>query len=206
MLSEEKEKMKEKKLSEGIVIKGYVTIWQGEGKDKKMIVNRAENHFVDAGLKGLLSALMGKQTGGGGSGSYVCYCSYSTRYWQAYLGTDTAAPTTHGMTALTAPIGTAPGTTPNSKSGTDRSNPATGRWKTGFTAVWNAGTISGTVGELALYLALFDKMTFEWTANIWSPSTVMVSRLSEADADFSSFTIDVSKSLTVAWEIEVCFA
>ena len=197
MTNKLKRKQKETKPTDALLIQGKVTICQGEGKDKKVIVKDAENHWVDAGLKGLVSALV---------------CSKENQNispWaagvQMYLGSDTAAPTTHGMTALTTPIGTAPGTPPNSINGASRTNPATGKWQTSVTAVWNSGTVSGTVGELALYLRAFSNLTVGWTLTT-NPANVMVSRLSSASSDFSSFAIDPSKSLTVEWRLSISYA
>jgi hypothetical protein len=199
-------KLKEKpvkKPTDRILIKGLVTVWQGEGKDKKILVRKAENHWVDQGLRGLLSALVL---------NYVRHPQYGPDFliWvynpAMYLGQDTATLTTHGMTALVTPIGAAPGTGPNSISGADRTNPATGEWRTSLTAIWYSGTISGTVGEMALYLRPFTNITFRWTSDGGTLNSLMVSRLSAADGDFTSFAIDTTKSLTVQWEIVITFA
>jgi hypothetical protein len=186
-----------------VQIKGYVTIWQGEGKNKKSIIKRAENHFVDAGLKGLVSALVCNYLKG-----------YGMRSWsdtpQIYIGSDTVTTTTHEASALITPIGTVPGTAPNSINGATRTNPSSGVWRTSYTAMWYAGAVSGTVGELGLYLRPFTDFAVNWVKDIPSQSytfaSLMVSRLSSADTDFSSFVIDPSKSLTVQWDVEVSFA
>ena len=52
------EKQQETKPADQLLVKGKVTIWQGEGRDRKVIVREAENHWVDAGLRGLVSALV----------------------------------------------------------------------------------------------------------------------------------------------------
>lgn len=189
-----------------IQVKGYVTIWQGEGKNKKLIVARAENSVVDAGLKGLVSALACTALTFY-SGGYLYSWSYTPKM---YLGSDVATVTIHEMAALVAPIGNAPGTAPNTITGIDRTNPSSGVWRTSFIAVWYAGTVSGVVGELGLYLRPFTDFTAGWsrgvtTSNYSYPSS-LVSRLSSANEDFSSFVIDPSKSVTVQWDVEVSFA
>lgn len=204
----EKERRKEGELLDSIAIKGYVTIWQGEGKEKKIICRRKENHWVDGGIQGLVSALIGTAVQ---SDSYLDDIHYWCNAPKMYLGTDTAAPTTHAMTELTASIGAPPGTAPNSISGENMTNPSLGTWKTAITAKWFAETVSGTVGELALYLGAFTSLTPGWTKGTGSPAdyhfpVIMVSRLSDADGDFSSFGIDPTKSLTVQWDLEVSFA
>jgi len=212
MDEKEEAKRKSKELSDGIAIKGYVTIWQGEGKEKRLICRRKENHWVDNGIKGLISALIGyrvrlRQTSYPPSSRGIYYWSYSPAM---YLGTDTVTATTHAMTALTSPIGTPPGTAQNSFTGENRTNPVSGTWKTAMIAKWYAGTVSGTVGELALYLRPFTNLTPNWEIYIDNSSItfsrVMVSRLSEADTDFSSFVIDPAYSLTVQWDLEASFA
>ncbi|GAJ23810.1 unnamed protein product, partial [marine sediment metagenome] len=86
-------------------------------------------------------------------------------------------------------------------------HPSIGTFKTDITAQWVAGTVSGTVGELALYLGAFTALSVNWTRREeYAFPVIMVSRLSEADGDFSSFVIDETKSLTVEWDLEVSFA
>jgi len=193
--------MKEDKGKKGdrIKIEGRVTVWQEDEKGNRIyLVKNARNHFVDAGLKGLVSALIGSK-----------FSQYAWSYPPApriYLGTDTTTTTTHGMTALASPIGTAPGTPPDSLSGANITNPSTGEWKTSFTAVWLAGSISGTVGEMALYLRPFNNLTPGWSEGGVTKPEAMVSRLSVADGDFTAFTIDTSKSLTVEWELVITYA
>ncbi len=201
----EKEETKKGELSDSIAIKGYVTIWQGEGKEKKIICERKENHWVDQGIRGLISALLGRYFKAYRLGGRISFWCYSVK---TYLGTDTVTATTHGMTELTSPIGAPPGTGPNSVSGEDRTNPSSGTWKTSIVAQWFAGTVSGTVGELGLYMRPFTDLTPNWlrSSGLYGYPRVMVSRLSEADADFSSFVIVPTKSLTVQWDLEVSFA
>lgn len=198
------EKVKAKGLSDSIALKGYVTIWQGEGDEKKLVCKRKENHWVDAGIQGLVSALIGQALLAGST--YNVFCWVYDDSLGLYLGTDTAAPTTHSMTELTSPMGTPPGTAPDSLTGADLTNPSSGLFKTSIIALWFAGAVSGTVGELALYMGAFEDLTPDWTESNRVFPSVMASRLSEADGDFSSFGIDPTKSLTVQWDLEVSFA
>jgi len=187
-----------------VKIEGIVTVYQEDEKGNRIyLVKKAKNHWVNAGLKGLLSALIG---------SYVESTGYTVSFWSSgfriYLGSDTSTTTTPGMTSLVAPIGAAPGTAPNSTWGTSIEQVATGVWRVTFVARWNAGTVSGTVGELALYLKPFTSTTPGWylSKSSYHYSQVMVARLSAADGDFSSFVIDPNKSLTVQWEVRISFA
>jgi len=190
---------KEFKPTDKVVIKGIVTVYQEDPEtgERIYLVKDKENHWVDAGLKGLVSALIGKK---------IDQSKVWSEDFKMYLGTDTDTTTTHNLTALVSPIGSAPGTPPDHTSGCDISNPSTGVWETCFIAIWYAGSVSGTVGELALYLRAFDNLTPGWSESYSDKSLVMVSRLSVADGDFSAFTIDTSKSLTVEWKIRIEFA
>jgi len=191
-----------------VKIEGLVTVYQEDEKgNRTYLVKNAKNHWVNAGLKGLLSALIGKIVYANGSYAYIYFWSHE---FKIYLGSDVSTTTTPGMTSLVSPIGTAPGTAPNSTWGTDIEQVATGVWRVTFVARWNAGTVSGTVGELALYLRPFTSTGVGWEKTIVSGTytypQAMVARLSVADGDFSSFIIDPNKSLTVQWEVRISFA
>lgn len=189
-----KEPVKPRRVDE-LKLTGKVSIWQGEGEDKEVKVDRAKNKWVDAGLRGLLSMLLMSR-----------YNVYAWAYeFQIYLGQDTTTATTHNLTALVDPIGAAPGTAPDTTSGEDRTNPATGTWHTAYIAIWDAGSVSGTVGEVALYLRPFTNITAEWVETLQTKTRQMVSRCSVADGDFTSFSIDTSKSLTVYWEVQISY-
>jgi len=191
---------------DSVRIRGFVTVWQEDGKGKRTyLVKGAKNHFVDAGLRGLLSALVGNYLFANES-AIIRALSYTPKI---YLGKDTGTPTTHGMTSLMDPIGTAPGTPPNSVSGSNITNPETGKWVCSYRAIWNPGVITEQVGEMALYLRPFTNITPNWsytTSGTYTYSEKMVSRTSVADGDFDAFTPDPSKSLTVQWEVMVTYA
>ena len=159
-------------------------------------VIRARNHFVDKGGMLIVSFLGSKDT------SYVNYARLPVYEWSIYLGSDTSTPTTHDMTTLVSPIGSSPGIAPNSNNGY-LSNPSAGVWRVGYSATWDAGTVSGTVGEVALYLKTTSY--FEFGKKPWYCNTgpEMVSRIASADGAFSAFVIDDTKPLTVTWVIEL---
>ena len=113
------------------------------------------------------------------------------------LGSDTTTENTAEMTALTSPIGTAPGTkaTTQSCSSTQVSE---GHYKVTLTAQWNAGSISGTVGEIGLYL--YGCTTYLGLGT-FAAAILFGARLSNADTHFSSFSIDTAKNLIINWDI-----
>jgi hypothetical protein len=119
------------------------------------------------------------------------------------LGTNTTTPTNISMTALVTPIGTAPGTKPNSQAGSTAalSNGAS----VTYTSTWNAGTVSGTVGEIGLYLYIQSTLA-AFGAGTISPSAVFASRLSVADGDFTAFTINTAAPLTINWTVQFTFS
>jgi len=187
------------KKKQGMLIRGLVTIRQGD----RVIVKDIPNHFVDNGLKGLISQIINAGHDSGGSHTYHYLWANG---WNMYLGSDTTTVTTTTMTALVSPIGTAPGTAPNSKSGSLKDGSADGIWNVVFLATWNPGTVSGTCGELGLYGKPPDNASFAWRpTSTFNPTAVMFSRLSSADADFSSFVIDEGVPLTVEWKVQCSF-
>lgn len=132
----------------------------------------------------------------------------STNGYQMYLGTDLITPTLYTTTTLTSPIGTAPGTAPNTTGGTV-TNPSTTIFRILFSATWVPYTVSGTVGEMALYLRLMSPtiQPFRWTK--YAPATEplqLASRLAVADGSMSSFSINTASPLTVNWIIQFSYA
>ncbi len=183
----------------GIQVKGLVTVKQGE----RVIARDIPNHFVNSGLKGLLSQIINAGHDSGGSHTYHYLWAYT---WHIYLGSDTTTPTTTTMTVLASPIGTAPGTPASSQGISTKDGSSDGIWSATFVATWNVGTVSGTLGELALYMKARDQTGFKWKpTTTYNPAEVMISRLSSADVDFSSFIINNTLPLTVEWTVQFSF-
>lgn len=155
----------------------------------------AKNHITDAMMEEIISwlACISVPTGG---------TSGPTHSWHIYIGEDTTTSSDHSMTQLVQPIGTAPGTAPNSKSGATR-NPDAGVYRVVYSATWDAGTVSGTLGEMALYLDVVSGLQGFGAGWPSSASERMVSRLASADGDFTSFTIDDTVPLTVTWTLQM---
>lgn len=171
------------------------------------IVAKGENHFVDAGLRGIISALLFDYVKGSGSVEGRWYLPSNS--WHIYVGSDTSIATATTHTELQSPIGAAPGTPPDSKTiSVIHDGTSDGDWYATFSATWNAGTLPAvTLGEAALYMRNADKSTFLWTVyTTYTPSESMTSRLSAADGDFGSFIIDNTKPLVADWTIHFTFA
>lgn len=184
-------------MKESINIKSRVSIYQHEGEfdeskktEENTIIKDQPNKFVDNILKHLRGFLALETT------SEYTGVGYDED-WNMYLGTDGAS-TTNGQTSLNSPIGTAPGTPPDAKSGEKPTEIATGKWQSKFVCTWYSGSVSGTVEEIGLYLHCLSGYTFGGDIT-GSSSKVLSNRLSTGDGEYSSFTIDGTKSLTVEW-------
>jgi len=160
---------------------GEVEIENGDTKIK------GRNHWVGTGLE-TLAAFIGTDSGTG--------VNTTTNNWYILLGTNTSTATSVTMTALANPISTQPNfklTAGNYYSGS--TNAVTVK----YTAVWFPGTVSGTIGEIGLYLTL--------TGGTYpSGNPGMVSRLSAADTSFTVFTVNTSNALNVVWYINLVYA
>jgi hypothetical protein len=179
-----------------IRIRGIVDIQNGKYHQK------ARNHFVGAMLNELINFLSAANLG---QAYFIPAYNWTyLNYGFMVLGTDTTTPTNKSMTALVVPIGTAPGTKPNSQTGSTAAL-ANGASVT-YTATWNAGTVSGTVGEIGLYLYIDNTL---WTFGANGPTSQVsqfASRLSVGDGDFTAFTINTAAPLTINWTIQFTFS
>jgi len=183
-------KWRDGKYTGRIVITGSVEITNGPKH-----AGPYRNHFVNNALQALMYILL---TSFSSSSYTIAPLNPNTMY----IGSDTSTKTTASMTALVAPIGTAPGTAPNIWNSSIQllSNGSA----VTYSATWNVGTVSGTIGEMALY---GSAATSIGSANSnWGSSAVMLSRLSVADGDFSSFTINSTYPLVIAWTVQFLFA
>ena len=117
------------------------------------------------------------------------------------IGTDTITLNTPTDTALGSPIGTPPGTKPTMQS-FSTTLIDTGEYKMTLTGQWAAGTVSGTVGEIGLYLYGDGALR---VPSAPSYGLYFAARLSAADEHFDSFAIDTGKNLIIIWDIYVTF-
>lgn len=192
--------MSENIIKENIIkIEGFVEIRNGD------TIIKAKNKFVQTILQHILNWL---------SMYYVPSSQIingPTYNYNMYIGTDMTTPTAYNTSVLISPIGTVPGTAPNSRSG-NVTNPSVSIYRMIITMEWNAGTVSGTVGEIALYLNMLpapaNRMPYQWAMDYTYQynTPVLVSRLAVADGTFSSFTINTANPLTIVWTIQLSFA
>ena len=178
---------------DSIKIQGFVDIKNGDTHIK------GKNKFTQSILKHIINFLSNDHSGSTNTTNFGCY-SYTI-----YIGADTITQTLYNTTTLTTPIGTAPGTPPNILSG-GVTNPSPGVFKITITATWNPGTVSGTVGEMALYLSSHDTLEpFGWYSAAPQSSNRLASRLSVANGNFSAFGINIANPLVITWTIQLSF-
>jgi len=177
---------------------GKVTIKQ----EDKIIHEDVPNHWINFGLKGLVSYLCGSLYGVSVPATYTCWQGSSqSNGFNMKVGTNTTTVTTFDMTELVNPLAASP----NTIMGNNVTNVSTGVWHLVHTVNWNAGIITQQVGEVGLYLAPFDNLNVQWVENNTSKTQRLVSRISVADGNFTAFTPDAAKTLTIEWKVGVSF-
>lgn len=186
-------------LHDTIIMEAYVDIINGD------TIIHGKNSVVDQGLIGIINYLSGS---GVGSPYQLASYNWGGRSTYMVIGTDTTHTTSHGTNSLTAPIGSPPGTIPNTQSGATYGPPTTspGTFQIQWTATWNASTVSGTLGEVGLYLDLMGGPTLQGFNASPSQSVALCSRMASADGKFTSFTINNVVPLSIAWTFQLTYA
>lgn len=190
-------------LGDSIKIRGFVEIRNGD----KVI--HAENKFTQSMLAWLNNMCSIYSVSSSNLGSYYWFVSSSA--WDIYIGTDQGTSTLYNTIALVSPIGTSPGTPANSKNAS-MGSPSGGIFNIVYSATWNAGTVSGTVGEMALYMRVKDTLQpFGWSLVLNTGLNItetekLISRLSAADGNFSSFFINEANPLVITWTVSFSFS
>ena len=178
-------------LGDYIIIADEVLVYQGD-----KLLFKSKGHIVNQGLIHLINHIS--------ANSFNLAPSIN---WSAmgqgvmHVGTGVGV-TTGNMTSLAADEGT----DPDSQSGAT-SSPAGGSYRVSWLAVWNAGSLAAiNVSELGLRLYL-DGYALNAFGGTSSPAAkVFFSRLSDADGDFTTFLVDVTKPLTIEWRLTFSFA
>ena len=190
-------------VKDAVIIEGIVEITNG---DTHII---ARNSVVNQGLMALVSYLS--------VNTFASVANLPSFNWSASpfasdsirIGSDTVTSTTAVTTLLAAPIlvGAGIGTAPNTQS-ISNSTPGGGQWQVTYTATWNAGTVSGTLGEVGLFLNIWNAGQGLQPAGAAAatPSTnTMFSRMASADLKFTSFAINAAVPLAISWIIRFTF-
>jgi hypothetical protein len=186
-----------------IKIKGFVEVLNGDTHFT------GENKATSNLLKTIASFLASDSGYYTNSTAAVALPSYqwSSRTTFMVIGSDQSTVTTESMQNLVTPIGTSPGTKPNSQAFAT-SNPSTGVWRITYTATWNAGTVTGTIGEIGLFLYGFTALQAAGTGYSnynMGLSVIMTNRLAVANSDFTAFAINNTVPLVIAWTLQFSF-
>jgi hypothetical protein len=185
-----------------IRIRGYVDVWNGTYHQ------RAKNHFVGIMLNQLINQIATdtSQSNNGivsGAFGFGDWTGISDSYM--LIGTDTANKTIISTGGLSSPIGGSTPVKPNTQSGSTQS--ISNGAAVVLTSTWNAGTVTGTVGEIGIYGRSNASTNLVGFASKWygAGGSFFGSRLSVADGDFTAFTINTAAPLTINWTIQFTF-
>jgi hypothetical protein len=160
------------------------------------------NHIVNDGLEGILRHItwtmeQGSGSRAGASASFVIG-----------FGSDTVTPTTATGTILVTPVSYKP----DSTSVVGVSKETEGQFRAVWRAIWNANHFgeNKTLGEIGLHLNAVKpsqetdpptKYSSYNPANYFDGD--LISRVSVADGDFSTYTVDYTKPLTIEYWIRM---
>jgi len=183
-----------------ISIIGEVTLTNGT-----TVWDNHRNHFVGSALLGFLSLTLFNQITSAGS-SVTRHFYLPASDWTMFLGSDIETPTTASTTTLAQPP-TNETTEPSQKQIFTTDGSSTGVWSATYRTVWNQGTIAGTIGEVGLFMRMPTNTEIGWNISntTYTPSRVMVSRLSVADSDIEPHTIDTTNPLILDWKVTFSF-
>lgn len=184
-----------------IKLTGSVTLTNGQ-----TIWKSHPNHFVKQAMRGILSQMLFLKSDSSGNGSTYYYTYLPASSWTMFLGSDTETPTTASTIALTQPL-TNETTEPSQKQIFTTDGSSTGVWSATYRTVWNQGTITGTIGEVGLFMRMPTTTTNGWSVvkTNYTPARVLVSRLSVADSDIAPHTIDTTNPLILDWKVTFSF-
>jgi hypothetical protein len=203
---------------DAIKISEEYLFWEGSqeqvknGSAKLMI--KSKGHIVNYGLAAIVNLL----SYSGNSNNYynrfgtVGFATGTPVTTQAYVKVGTGAGAT-GPTTTT--LTTVNNTLPSSQAG-NTSNPTAGTYRISYIATWNSGALAAiTVSEVGLWLAYLTAgsdmsalQAFGWsfTGNTMNGQSIFFSRLSDADGDFTAFTVNTAVPLTIEWRLTFSFA
>lgn len=176
-----------------------ITVYESAGSSKKLKF-ASKGHIVNQGLIHIVNmlAMSGISYSSGMHGTSYNWITKST-----YMRIGTGGNVTTGtVTGLTTQVATAP----DSQAGTT-SSPGGGTYRISWTATWNAGTLAAiTASELGLFLDMVNGLqNFAYTYS-GGGGSILFSRLSAADGDFTAFVVNTSVPLTIEWRLTFTFA
>lgn len=176
-----------------------ILIYEGVGENKRLKF-ASKGHIVNQGLIHI-SNMLAMSAITYSSGMHGTSYNWTTKSTYMRLGTGGNV-TTGSTTQLTTIVSTAP----DSQAGST-SSPSAGTYRVSWTATWNAGTLTAiTVSEIGLFLDMVATLqSFGFTYS-GGGGSVLFSRLSAADGDFTAFVVNTSVPLTIEWRLTFTFA
>ena len=174
---------------------------KGEFNIKNGNTNKnVKNKFVDRGILGILFPLVCRHDGTNRHG-------YARNY-NIRVGSNTDTSTGREMESLIDTIG-------GTQNETDINVTQDGdNYTIKYTATWESGSLSGTLGEVGIFLYLPDDRlhasytsrspTYNSSSHMGDTDT-MFSRICEADGDFTSFVIDEEEPLSVEYKLTLTY-
>lgn len=183
-----------------IIIEDEVLVYEG---DKLLFKSRG--HIVSQGLIGIVNIFGATQTyqqKGLFSGKEAdTAAGWSNKTGGVmHVGTGTGV-TTAAMSSLVVDEGT----DPDSQSG-NIASPAAGTYRVSWNGTWNAGSLAAIdVSELGLLLC-FQPTLEAFESMPHANNKTFFSRLSDADGDFTTFTVNIAVPLAIEWRLTFSFA
>lgn len=174
-----------------------ILVWEGTREQVQAGTAKlkfaSKGHIVNQGLVALINFFA--------SNDAANTADYLPSYaWYMRMGTGGSV-TTGATTTLTSVDATAAST-----SGGATSSPGSS-FRVAWTSTWNAGTLSAiVVTEMGLYLNIDSGLNTFATGYVAGSAAALFSRLSEADGDFTNFTVNTAVPLTVEWRLTLTFA
>lgn len=176
-----------------IIIEDEVLVYQGA-----KLLFKSKGHIVNQGLIALINFLS--------CADLSSTTLVPSNLWTAMtagtidVGTGTGV-TTGTMTSLV----TDEGTNPDVQSG-ETASPATGTYRVSWIATWNSGTLAAIdISELGIKLRI-DGDALNAFGGTCAGTTLLFSRLSDSDGDFTTFTVNIAVPLTIEWRLTFTFA
>jgi hypothetical protein len=180
-------------MSEGCSLTGLVTIRSGD----TIIAEEIENHWLDAGLKGLASAFLVSHFGRSGGQIWTYAWAHGA---QIRVGSDSSITTMFSNT-ITDPVAS------TSTTGTNITKDSNGNYVLVITGTWVPGAVTVPIKELGLFLNPFTNTIPYWVDGAGAINKTypeaMCARISEGDGVFTAFTPKIDQSLSIEWSIRV---
>lgn len=160
------------------------------------------NHFLNNGFRSIYDIILLTYINAYNKNDACTYYYYlPANSWYMRLGTDTTTVTDPTMDELTSLIAIAP--TSQQMFITDGTDD--GHYIITFRSIWATGTISGTVGEMGLYMRCGENINQHMYSSKYytaiTPPVKLVARMTCIDNDFSPIVIDETKPFIVDWNM-----